>query len=152
MTGNVVRHRTISIGRALNVALLLAAAFPATAAEVDYWDAAVREEQSIVAAQRALAAEGHDTGPANGTLNVQTAQALSAAQKDRELEPTGQLDRRTLAALGIDVEERATPARSAQTAPGASGTGSCDTVFGPEKQSCLRRGGTVTTSGETGKR
>lgn len=38
--------------------------------------------------------------------------------------------------------------RSAGEMPGASGTGSCDALYGPDKQLCLREGGTVTTSGE----
>lgn len=39
-------------------------------------------------------------------LKPETVQAVKQAQQDRELEPTGRLDRRTVAALGIDVERR----------------------------------------------
>jgi peptidoglycan hydrolase-like protein with peptidoglycan-binding domain len=58
--------------------------------------------------QQTLRAEGYDPGPANGELGPKTEAALKQAQKDRELEPTGRLDRRTIAALGIDTESAAT--------------------------------------------
>jgi peptidoglycan hydrolase-like protein with peptidoglycan-binding domain len=72
--------------------------------QLEYWEAPVRDPLTVAAAERALRAEGYDAGPADGTLDARSVQALKQAQKDRELEPTGTLDRRTAAALGIDVE------------------------------------------------
>ena len=86
--------------------IFLLAFYSATAfsADIVYWNAPVSDTDTIAAAQQALRAEGYPPGPADGTLGVQTRETLKQAQKDRELEPTGRLDRRTVAALGIDVE------------------------------------------------
>src|SRR5919197_3049527 len=70
-------------------------------ASMEYWIAPVHDRAIVAAAQRALQAEGYDPGPTDGGLRTQTTEALKQAQQDRELEPTGQLDRRTVAALGI---------------------------------------------------
>jgi peptidoglycan hydrolase-like protein with peptidoglycan-binding domain len=59
-------------------------------------------------------AEGYDPGAADGTFHRKTEQALRQAQKDRELEPTGRLDRRTIAALGVDIEQTASAGASFQ--------------------------------------
>jgi peptidoglycan hydrolase-like protein with peptidoglycan-binding domain len=74
----------------------------AMAADMAYWDQAVRDPGTIAVAQQTLRAEGYDPGPVNGQLGPQTVEAVKQAQKDRELEPTGRLDRRTIAALGIE--------------------------------------------------
>lgn len=72
-------------------------------ASMEYWIAPVHDRAIVAAAQRALQAEGYDPGPTDGGLRTQTTEALKQAQQDRELEPTGQLDRRTVAALGIPL-------------------------------------------------
>jgi peptidoglycan hydrolase-like protein with peptidoglycan-binding domain len=66
------------------------------------WRTPLQDIPTVLAVQRALRADGYDPGPSDGTLNAKTVQALKQAQKDRELEPTGQVDRRTAAALGIN--------------------------------------------------
>ena len=71
--------------------------------DMTYWNAPVRDSETVAAAQRALRAAGYDPGPADGSLRPQTTEALKQAQQDRELESTGQLDRRTVAALGIPL-------------------------------------------------
>jgi peptidoglycan hydrolase-like protein with peptidoglycan-binding domain len=73
-------------------------------ADIGYWQAPVRDAGTIETARRALRAEGYDAGPDDGTLNAKAVEAVKQAQRDRELEPTGRLDRRTVAALGIDVD------------------------------------------------
>ena len=88
-----------------------------SSADTPYWRTLVDDAATIATGQRALRAAGYDAGPADGTLNARTVAAVKQAQKDRELEPTGELDRRTLAALGIDVE------RSAAAGGSASGSG-----------------------------
>lgn len=61
-------------------------------------------ERATIAVQEALRADGYARGPADGTLNRNTVRALKQAQQNRELEPAGRLDRRTVAALGVDIE------------------------------------------------
>jgi peptidoglycan hydrolase-like protein with peptidoglycan-binding domain len=56
--------------------------------------------------QMTLTAEGYDAGEIDGRLGSKTLGAIKQAQQDRELEPTGRLDRRTLAAFGISDPER----------------------------------------------
>ena len=84
-----------------------------SSADTPYWRTLVDDAATIATGQRALRAAGYDAGPADGTLNARTVAAVKQAQKDRELEPTGELDRRTLAALGIDVERSAAAGGSA---------------------------------------
>jgi hypothetical protein len=71
--------------------------------------------------QEALAAQGYDPGPSDGQWNSKTEQALKQAQQDREFEPSGQIDQRTLASLGVsdadnpfmrETQARASPAPS----------------------------------------
>lgn len=90
------------MSRAAIAALVLAPLF-SHAADIAYWNETVSDRATIAAAQRVLRAEGYDPGPADGKLRPQTAQAVMAAQKERELEPTGRLDRRTAAALGVPL-------------------------------------------------
>lgn len=51
--------------------------------------------------EEALAAQGYDPGPIDGVWTAKTEEAVKKAQKDREFEPTGQLDQRTVASIGI---------------------------------------------------
>jgi peptidoglycan hydrolase-like protein with peptidoglycan-binding domain len=85
----------------------LVAIFAFASAYATDWDELVKDRATVVSVQQTLRAEGYDPGPVNGELGPQTAAALKQAQKDRELEPTGRLDRRTIAALGIDAESAA---------------------------------------------
>jgi peptidoglycan hydrolase-like protein with peptidoglycan-binding domain len=55
----------------------------------------------IKQAQQKLSAAGHDAGPADGTMSAKTVQALKDFQKAKGIDTTGQLDQRTLAALGV---------------------------------------------------
>jgi peptidoglycan hydrolase-like protein with peptidoglycan-binding domain len=52
--------------------------------------------------QQKLSAEGHNVGPADGILGPQTKEGIKAFQQSKGLQATGQLDQRTLAALGIE--------------------------------------------------
>lgn len=62
--------------------LLLLYSATAAGAGIGYWHTPVGDGGTIAAVQ----------------------EALRQARKDRELEPTGRLDRRTAAALGVDVD------------------------------------------------
>lgn len=62
--------------------------------------------------QQQLRAKGIEGGPVDGVWGDRTQQAVRQFQQQRNLEPTGQLDVRTLAALGVFQE----------TADGGAGT------------------------------
>jgi peptidoglycan hydrolase-like protein with peptidoglycan-binding domain len=66
-------------------------------------------------AQERLTSEGFNPGPVDGKLGQQTRQGLKDFQQSRGLEPSGQLDAETIAALGVDSESSA--------AAGASSSG-----------------------------
>lgn len=87
---------------AIVATIVLFASADAMAADAAYWDQSVRDPGTVALVQQTLRAEGYDPGPVNGRLGPQTVEAVKQAQKDRELEATGRLDRRTIAALGIE--------------------------------------------------
>lgn len=99
----------------LNGIIIVVLAFYSAAAfsaDLTYWNAPVRDAGMVAAAQKALRTEGYDPGPVDGTLDAKTVQAVRQAQKDREIEPTGRLDRRTVAALGVDVRQNSSSGAS----------------------------------------
>ncbi|NQV58393.1 MAG: peptidoglycan-binding protein [Alphaproteobacteria bacterium] len=62
-------------------------------------EARLSEKRLIRRVQAALSAAGHDAGPADGIWGPKTSAAVSAFQKSKDLEQTGQLGPRTLDAL-----------------------------------------------------
>jgi hypothetical protein len=122
--------------------------FVFASAHATYWDEPVHDRGTVAIVQQTLRAQGHDPGPASGEFGPQTVEAVKQAQKDRELEPTGQLDRRTIAALGIDTDSAAAGG-SDRVAQGGELRGSCDALIGPEKERCLKQGGTMETSAKS---
>lgn len=60
------------------------------------WNAATVRD-----AQRVLAAQGYYAGPIDGVIGPGTRAALASFQRAQRLEPTGGLNARTLAALGV---------------------------------------------------
>jgi peptidoglycan hydrolase-like protein with peptidoglycan-binding domain len=72
--------------------------------------------------QRTLNSRGFRAGPADGSLNPRTEQALKEFQKSENLEDSGRLNRRTLAALGVRENEPASSGASAPAQPAASAT------------------------------
>ena len=75
-----------------------------------------------------LAARGFSPGPADGLLNPQTVNAIQQLQRTHDIATTGQLDVRTLSALGIahPIESSGTPP------PGMIGPGSTAPSGRPE--------------------
>src|SRR5688572_22002593 len=53
-------------------------------------------------AQEKLNAAGHDVGRADGIIGARTKQGVKAFQQSKGIEVTGQLDQRTLTALGVE--------------------------------------------------
>ena len=82
-----------------------------------------RDQQSqspdlVKQAQAKLGAMGKDVGTPDGQLNAKTQQALMEYQHDKGLQPTGQLDQQTIAALDLNKSS------SAATGSAAHNTGS----------------------------
>jgi peptidoglycan hydrolase-like protein with peptidoglycan-binding domain len=105
--------------------------------------------------QQTLNNRGFEAGPADGTMSAQVQAAIRDFQKSENLEPTGQLNEQTLAALGMPAEptlaiERRAPifvvppasatVRRAQQALNDRGfqAGPPDGVLGPATQTALR--------------
>jgi peptidoglycan hydrolase-like protein with peptidoglycan-binding domain len=68
-------------------------------------------------AQERLMSEGFNPGPVDGRLGQQTRQGLMDFQQSKGLEPSGQLDPLTIAALGLDSDSSAAAGTSS---PGAA--------------------------------
>lgn len=62
----------------------------------DRWPANV-----VKAAQRRLAARGHDPGPADGKYGPKTAAAIRSFQAEQDMEPDGRITHDLLIALGF---------------------------------------------------
>ena len=91
-----LRHSLIA------AALSLAAAGAAGAADNLFVDADVVRQ-----VQKTLADRGYRAGAADGRMGPQTQAALKRFQRAEKLEPTGQLNRQTLVALGIQKDASA---------------------------------------------
>jgi peptidoglycan hydrolase-like protein with peptidoglycan-binding domain len=79
------------------------------------------DEETVRQVQQQLNDKGHDAGPVDGIFGKRTRKALKDFQKAEGMQPTGKLDRETMAALGI---EDASTASSEQ--PGDTGSASSD--------------------------
>ena len=69
--------------------------------------------------QQKLRAAGHDAGPADGLLGAKTQQALKDFQQAKGIEATGQLDQRTLTALGVPAGVGATSSSAPEASVGS---------------------------------
>jgi peptidoglycan hydrolase-like protein with peptidoglycan-binding domain len=75
-------------------------------------------------AQQKLAQKGYEVGAADGQLGPRTQEGVKKFQEQQNLTATGQLDRQTLAALGVSAQ--GSPSRSPESsstpgsAPGSS--------------------------------
>jgi peptidoglycan hydrolase-like protein with peptidoglycan-binding domain len=83
------------------------------------------EAATVRQAQEKLMAEGFDPGAVDGRLGPQTEQGLKDFQASKGLEPSGQLDAQTIAALGLESDSSASTGASsrgaAQPAPESAG-------------------------------
>jgi len=78
----------------------------AAASELHY------DRKTIRAAQQTLNNRGFKAGPADGILAARTHAALKAFQKSENLDDTGRLNERTLAALGVGERSASTGSSS----------------------------------------
>ena len=72
--------------------------------------------------QQKLSAAGHDAGSVDGIMSAKTLQALKDFQKAKGIEANGQIDQRTLVALGVKSGVGATPSSAPETSVGSSTT------------------------------
>jgi peptidoglycan hydrolase-like protein with peptidoglycan-binding domain len=63
-------------------------------------------------AQKVLKEKGFDVGEVDGVLGPRTRKALIAFQRQRGLEPSGEIDQRTATALGISKGPGSTTSQS----------------------------------------
>lgn len=83
-------------------------------------------------AQDKLSAAGHDAGPADGKLGPRTQKALKEFQQSKGLEASGQLDQKTLAALGVSGDSAAST--GASSSAGSSAGSSAERTAEPKPQ------------------
>lgn len=75
---------------------------------------------TIKQVQQKLTEKGHNSGPADGVMGPQTQSALKDFQKAQGIEASGELDERTLTALGVDASGGGS--MSSGSPPGAAAT------------------------------
>jgi peptidoglycan hydrolase-like protein with peptidoglycan-binding domain len=71
--------------------------------------------------QQALNSKGYNTGAVDGKMGQKTQQALTKFQQAQGLQPTGQLDQQTLAALGVQAQSAVGGSQAGGDAAGSSG-------------------------------
>jgi peptidoglycan hydrolase-like protein with peptidoglycan-binding domain len=125
--------------------LLLTAFAAATMASASAADAPYVNAGTVRQAQKTLNDRGFRTGGVDGRMGPQTQAALVNFQRAEKLQPTGKLDRQTLAALGIQKTDAAqkygaATIRKAQETLNARGykAGAPNGVLGETTRSALR--------------
>lgn len=74
----------------------------------------VVEPRTLARIQQQLRQDGFYRGPVDGIYGPETRRALSQWQTENGLPATGQLDRRTLAQMDVDVQQAETPSEDDQ--------------------------------------
>ncbi|MEM7023805.1 MAG: peptidoglycan-binding domain-containing protein [Pseudomonadota bacterium] len=95
----------VAFGIAAAVSLMLPASAPSAAdaeiAPAGSEDTAPVSYNLVKAAQRFLASNNYEPGPADGIAGPMTEAAVMAWQRDHDLETNGMLDAPTLASMGL---------------------------------------------------
>jgi peptidoglycan hydrolase-like protein with peptidoglycan-binding domain len=128
--------------------LLVAALAAAGIATASAADNLYVDSDTVRQAQKTLNDRGFRTGGVDGRMGPQTQAALVNFQRSEKLQPTGKLDRQTLAALRVQKTDGsftlskygAATIRKAQATLNARGykAGSADGVLGESTRSALR--------------
>lgn len=84
---------------------------------------AAGQSATVRQAQEKLVSQGFNPGPFDGRLGQQTREGLKEFQESKGLEPSGQLDPQTLAALGLESD----------SSSAAGGTSPSATPTAPER-------------------
>lgn len=69
----------------------------------------MQDQASVKQVQEKLSQQGYEVGPVDGIFGPKTQQALRKFQEDKGVQPTGQIDEQTMAALGIQGGGSAQP-------------------------------------------
>lgn len=82
----------------------------------------MNDESSVRSAQQALKNKGYDPGAADGKLGPQTESALKRFQQAQGLTQSGELDQKTMSALGVSQGGSTRPpsAGPSTSTPGAA--------------------------------
>lgn len=80
-----------------------------TSQQGDAMQGGMQDQASVKQVQEKLSEQGYDVGPVDGIFGPKTQQALRKFQQDKGVQPTGQIDQQTMAALGIQGEGGAQP-------------------------------------------
>jgi peptidoglycan hydrolase-like protein with peptidoglycan-binding domain len=83
--------------------------------------ASSQSPELVKQAQEKLSAAGHDAGPADGKLGAKTQAALKEFQQSKGLQASGQLDQKTVAALGVSASGSSTTSASTSDKSASSG-------------------------------
>jgi peptidoglycan hydrolase-like protein with peptidoglycan-binding domain len=75
-------------------------------------------------AQEKLSAAGHDAGAADGKMGPKTQAALKEFQQSKGLQASGQLDQKTVAALGVSSSGSSSSAGASSDKSASSGASS----------------------------
>jgi peptidoglycan hydrolase-like protein with peptidoglycan-binding domain len=85
---------------------------------------ASQDSETVKQAQQKLSEKGHDAGPTDGMIGPKTQAALKEFQQKQGMQPSGQLDSQTLAALDIDSGSASTGSSSSgSSSPSSSASG-----------------------------
>jgi len=95
------------------------------------------QDQTLVKqAQEKLSAAGKDVGTPDGQMGPKTQAALKEFQQEKGLQPSGQLDQETIAALDLDQSSSATGGTSSgESSSGQSSSGQSSSDQGSSGQS-----------------
>ena len=110
---------------------------------------ASRSPELVKQAQEKLSAAGHDAGAADGKMGPKTQAALKEFQQSKGLQASGQLDQKTVAALGVSSGGSSSSA-GASTGKSASASASSDksASAGASSDKSASGGASSTTSAE----
>ena len=97
--------------------LLVAALVAGAMASASAADAPFVNAQTVRQAQKVLNDRGFRTGGVDGRMGPQTEAALVNFQRAEKLQPTGKLDRQTIAALGLNKSSHGAQGTSGQYPP-----------------------------------
>lgn len=73
--------------------------------------------------QKALESKGYNPGPVDGKMGQKTKDALTKFQREQGIQPTGQIDQQTLAALGVEGQSAGSSTTGSTGSSGSSKSG-----------------------------
>jgi peptidoglycan hydrolase-like protein with peptidoglycan-binding domain len=85
---------------------------------------ASQSPELVKQAQEKLSAAGHDAGTADGKMGPKTQAALKEFQQSKGLQASGQLDQKTVAALGVSSSGSSASAGASSDRSASSGSSS----------------------------